>query len=314
MSSTRRKKLKDARLREKHLSDDISPAKNNSPLTKQSINGEVKISGSVEVFETKSAIGQHESEERRANAYKESTRNYEQSSLKVARSALLATLVTALITILYFVSTWLIFRESKRSADAATVAAETAAQQLELSERPWIRVDMQLNAPLTFDKNGLNTSSIITMTNIGNSVAVNLGGQSELVLQPFGPNREFLRAKQDALCESLKATNEKYGDSLFPKGLTSRIWNIGVSRKELEEAGKAAAGYGASREISPVIIGCAVYKSTFNNAQYFTAMALLILGKGENGAGMPIKIEDTAVVSSDKIFTGIPPYESVRVK
>jgi|HubBroStandDraft_6_1064221.scaffolds.fasta_scaffold23453_1 hypothetical protein len=279
---------------------------------KQSENRECKAGQGPthrEIFvESTVRVDLSENLEKKYKTYDGDDRAYKKKQLFWSRFSTVLLAVYAAVTLA-------IYHENKKSAEAAKSAADTSANQLELSERPWIRVDLQLNGPLTFDKNGLNTSSTITMTNIGNSVATHMSGNSELILQPFGPETGFLRAKQDALCKSLENMNERYGgDSLFPRGVTSRYPQVAIPRGELEEAGKAAAKYGATQRITPIIIGCAVYKSTFGDTTYFTAMALFVLGKGENGVGTPISIKDTAIIPMNEVFTGIPPYESVRVK
>jgi hypothetical protein len=65
---------------------------------------------------------------------------------------------------------------SKNAADAAESAAKTAANQLEVSERPWVLATHEIYEALTFRPNGYATLILNqTLENSGQSTAVNIG-------------------------------------------------------------------------------------------------------------------------------------------
>ena len=88
--------------------------------------------------------------------------------------------VGALTLIMLTLYTWYtakMYSANKKSADAATKAAKAAehaadiaAAQLELTERPWIVADIVgITSPLTFDKEGAHIVVEFTVKNTGNS-------------------------------------------------------------------------------------------------------------------------------------------------
>lgn len=292
MSSARRKKLRKAKLGEKHLSDNKSPNNHRNLSPKYSVEGQVGINGSVEIRETQSVTHQHESEEKKANAYKEHTKEHETSSLTIAR-------VTAAVTAIYLVFTILIFSESKRSADAAKSAADTASRQLELAERPWIRVDLQIAGPLIIDANGMSLVVRAITRSTGNSPAAAVLMESKMFVNYAWPVT-LINAKRDAFCEGLKrrdAINQKYLKSIFPGGQEPpENQHLSVPKTELDQALKGGNG-----RVLPVVITCAVYQSTFNNRVYETAYISGIMSI-EQGIGMAVPGDKVAVITPDRLF------------
>jgi hypothetical protein len=64
------------------------------------------------------------------------------------------------------------FGANKDAADAAKSAANTAARQLELSERPWVSASPNLAGPLWFDDNGANIVIGFKLHNSGQTPAI----------------------------------------------------------------------------------------------------------------------------------------------
>jgi type II secretory pathway component PulL len=63
--------------------------------------------------------------------------------------------LTLLFLIVYTGLTLIVAYQSIRSADATKKSADTAASQLELTQRPWVYVkDAEVASPLVFDKDG----------------------------------------------------------------------------------------------------------------------------------------------------------------
>jgi hypothetical protein len=104
-----------------------------NPRSEQPVGSDVKVSGSVQVFQAQDAIHQHEAERVDDKSYKDATKDHERSVLLVSR-------LTLLITSLYFAATCFIYYEARRSADAAKKAAEVAESTLKVSQGAYVNI------------------------------------------------------------------------------------------------------------------------------------------------------------------------------
>jgi hypothetical protein len=79
-------------------------------------------------------------------------------------------------------------------AQTALIDAQTAQQQLELSERPWLKVDANIHAPLDFTKNQVCVVITWNISNVGHSpaqrVEVKMGIGEELRQNPIQVQKE----------------------------------------------------------------------------------------------------------------------------
>lgn len=163
---------------------------------------------------------------------------------------------------------------SKASADAANKAADTSLKQLELSERPWIKiVDVQPrgNFPVVGDigfikalpnSQGIEANATIqfklSFTNVGHSVAD--VSQSEEFFMPQFSNSEYwnrVAAEEDRFCSSpdMKAvTSQKV--VVFPGEPRPFDLNIGITAPiRPENINHLSEGTG----IFPALIVCVNY-------------------------------------------------------
>ena len=183
-----------------------------NPRDNKPVPGDVNVSGTIQVIGTPSWNAEHKAEREEDKEYKDATRSHENRSITVAK-------VTALISALYFIATVCIFLESKRSADAAKKAADISGNQLEMSQRPWVQVGLQVGGPLVIDKNGLNLIIQAVSKTSGNSPAKSVLMESKLYVSS-GFSARRINEMRDAFCEDLKkraAVNQKYLKSLFPR-------------------------------------------------------------------------------------------------
>jgi len=96
-------------------------------------------------------------------------------------------------------------RSTEKAAIASKNSADTAAKELELSERPWISADIVHNGPLMFDSSGASLSVRVLIRNTGHSPALNttvvplvsLGAQdfAAAVMQPDNRCENFIQAE-----------------------------------------------------------------------------------------------------------------------
>ena len=240
---------------------------------------EVKVEGVVKVDALHDIRDDFQASQIQDNAYKSKT--------------LFWSRLSAILIFIYAGITLLIYCENRRSAIAAKSAADTAAKQLELTERPWVRVDLQIAGPFVIDKTGINFIIQATTKATGNSPATSLAMESKMYVDYAWPAVR-INEKRDALCEDIKkraTTNQKYLKSMFPGVQESPEYqHLGVPRLELEEALK-----GGSERIIPLIVTCAIYRSTFNDNLYETAYSSTVMVV-EQGTGMTIPgIKEVAI-------------------
>lgn len=86
-----------------------------------------------------------------------------------------ATVILAIATVVAVVIYGRQLAANINAADAAKSAANTAAAQLEMTDRPWVTIDIVITGPLTYsDKGGVFMSFLFIPENIGRSPAQNV--------------------------------------------------------------------------------------------------------------------------------------------
>jgi hypothetical protein len=240
------------------------------PQSDQLTNSDVKISGSVQVFSTEDAVRQHNTERKEDNSYKDGTERHEKSSLWVS-------IVTLIVTTLYLVATCLIFRENKKSAEAANRAAEVAAKQLDLTERPWIRIDMGATGNVEIAKNGITVPVAFALKNIGHSVANGIRSKAEIIPAPLGANAASRTIEERekfcaAISNEVRHGKDSEAQSLFvdDSGQT-QLPSLFLARSDVDLGLKQGQG------LIPMIIVCAAYRSSFNSIIHTTARIYMVM-------------------------------------
>ena len=137
--------------------------------------------------------------------------------------------------LIYAGVTLLIWRANQTSADAAKTAADTAARQLELSERPWVFADIAPVMPLTFDNTGMNLTLQFVVKNTGHSPAF-VWKDEEIFAEPSGkdPIAERERFCHDVQLAEIK--NPKFSDTVFPGVVPPQNISLGVSWENIRKA------------------------------------------------------------------------------
>ena len=159
---------------------------------------------------------------------------------------------------------------NKKAADAAKSAADTAASQLVLTERPWIKITHRIVTPLTFDVPG-NGGQIDSMTledtleNVGQSIALHIFSWEDVIPMDNGSSPFVTaRARQDQWCDTNRhrdVTKGLSGYVLFPKdhfSQNSRVGGYMTVVNKIARENKVVPG-----KVGFVLVGCVAYRSSF---------------------------------------------------
>lgn len=153
-----------------------------------------------------------------------------------------------------------------RAADAAKSAADTAAAQLEISERPWVSATFTIREPLTFDANGRGGMWIaVTLKNGGGSVALNV--RTRMRLYAGITNR--IHAEQAALCDPMRTAPRLIPETaLFPGGEAEFHEGIDVAPEDIAEAKSRMPRMGNLVDFT--ILSCIDYQSPLGPKHFQT--------------------------------------------
>ena len=193
-------------------------------------------------------------------------------------------IVSAIILLLYFGVTVLIWCANKNSA-------EIAVKELELSQRPWVSlIDITVIRPLVFDSNGAHTTISYAFTNTGHSPAI-AGQDLFAFMVPFADNPNPVD-KRNSLCKSASLASSiirekrigKFFKTWFPgqpQPMTFQVsWNINDIKKAMVDIPKQIDPEGAlplPDYFMPTMVVCVAYRSSFTETQYHTGYILQLV-------------------------------------
>jgi len=184
--------------------------------------------------------------------------------------------------IAYAIITWFMYCANRDAANAATnaagaarSAATTAADQLELEERPWVDATITIDGPFEFNVNGVNAHLKFTLKNTGKSPAQSVDVNPILLIGGKIGNASGYR---DQACKDAARVSNRlpqFGMVLFPNIPFEQQYSFGIGKEEIEQD-KASKQFPASKFgeviLSPVAVVCMAYRSTFNKTStYHTA-------------------------------------------
>jgi hypothetical protein len=158
-----------------------------------------------------------------------------------------------------------------QATTAAQKSADAAVKQLEVSERPWIQLDLSLSEPLIFNKDGLQAVLKIVMNNTGHSAGASVLMASEMHARAGWPTMEMIQAREK-LCNQVKESVTKpYSGAievLFPGTYPVVTFaHMAVPKADVENVTKLSG----VDQILPLIFTCVVYRSTFNDTFHESA-------------------------------------------
>jgi hypothetical protein len=162
------------------------------------------------------------------------------------------------------------------AADAAKRAADTAANQLELPERPWVDAQVEIGGPMTFNVNGAIITTNLKLLNSGHSPALSTAVWA-VPVDPFidNPNESQLRK---STCDTA-AVMLTGGFSLFPGRPFEQSIGVTIPPGQLA---KHVPPHPLDI-VNPLVIICIAYKPTFTSkAVYHTSYIMELFRKTDN--------------------------------
>jgi hypothetical protein len=123
-------------------------------------------------------------------------------------------------------------RSAASAANAAAEQSKLSRAQLELSERPWISYQADVDGPLTFDENGANIKLKFKISNSGLTAATNVFTWVEFV--PFGiRDKDSLRK---SLCEEMRSRAQFSEHTVYPSTTTEERRKIRLSPSQMKDS------------------------------------------------------------------------------
>jgi hypothetical protein len=207
-----------------------------------------------------------------------------------------------LLLFVYTLYTIKMYCANQKSANAAHSAADTAARQLELTERPWVDANITLDGPFDFNQNGANIHLKLLLRNTGPSPAEST---SISYLGLIGNKTANAENYRDQVCKDATrfTTSMPFGITLFPNVSFDQRESVGIENDAIK-SGKDSIEFPNTHLPDdifdyPTVIVCIAYRPTFNKTSiYHTAYILDLLHlKPFNGyGGVTFKIgEDVPV-------------------
>jgi hypothetical protein len=181
---------------------------------------------------------------------------------------------------------------ANRQADAAATQAQTARQEFELSERPWVSADPIQFSDLTFDKTAGHFTIRFLLKNTGHSPAAH--AHIEAQLTPIKVDQIFKEPleRQKQLCDAARyrnTTGEFAAFTLFPGGQTTRDVVMSMAQADIANAEFRPPNTKERPFIVPIIVGCIDYQFEFKPGHHQTGfLYTLYRFEGKNRPGVRI--------------------------
>lgn len=183
----------------------------------------------------------------------------------------LAIAISSVVYTKYAKRQWKVMREQlpelQKAADAAKSAANTAASQLELTERPWVSIkDAHVVSPLVFNSSGAHVTFEFVLRNSGPSPAIDVSLSPRLYLLP---SHEDVAPAVERLCNNkIPQGQSLHGLTLFPGIDTPQRMEVMLDKEEMANSAKQ---HGGVIVITPIV--CIAYRPTFKaEAQYYSGI------------------------------------------
>jgi hypothetical protein len=145
-------------------------------------------------------------------------------------------------------------------------SADTASRQLEMIDRPWIKVGVRSWVDLTFPSGNISWGAVVRTENTGHSVANAIYPRAKLIV--FSASTYSLdepRRQAEKFCadvahtfESVKNNPGVWGDSVLPGDYLEFPENLVAPPSDVNGA-SFDGGSSLGKSIIPVLIGCVEY-------------------------------------------------------
>lgn len=206
----------------------------------------------------------------------QSAKEKERDADKHSRSRLIdwLQLVSNVILVLVGICAVLIYGRQlevfrKQFAEIQT-QTKTQQDQLNLSQRPWVKIKHRIIEPLTFNvqrwKGPVATIVIEDIVeNVGPTVALNVDSWEDVLPLDPDSSSSSARVRRSEMCNSLRKLNPKVttqGYMLFPKDPMVQISHVGPPMEVVKKAATTNPD-GLKGKVGFVLVGCVSYRSAF---------------------------------------------------
>ena len=183
------------------------------------------------------------------------------------------------------------------ATSATRSAAETAARELELSERPWLSARFIITGPLVIDREGAHLPMQVVLNNFGRSPAVK-GADEIKFYASFLLHPDPRNVRRD-LCEEVKGVSaqplnsrRQFLKTWFPGEQPPTQYRLSISRGEINKAminipNSLFPDYPTADRVFWIEIAyCVAYRSSFGAAEYHTGYSFdVVPQKGSSSFG-----------------------------
>ena len=140
--------------------------------------------------------------------------------------------------------------------------AAIAARQLDLTDRPWIKASIELGGPFRQQQDSVNLPLVLTLENIGRSVASGIFVEFSIIPNPWGEELFTLPLEeQRQLCERAISRNARSRTlALFPNESNQGTMSGGIYRRQMEAVAKTFPPELGYAPVMPVVVGCVDYQ------------------------------------------------------
>jgi hypothetical protein len=199
-----------------------------------------------------------------------------------------ATTISALATVAIFFSgvvfgivSFFQWKTSKEAAQPAQDAVKIARQTLDLSNRPWLSVDIQQKSPLAFNAIGAQMSINFSLKNVGHTPALNTRYRGNIVTLPEKTfmTVELRKAGQDECVFGEFAGSLQLQSPIFPDEQPyNGAWQAATSWKEIGQ-------WWQSESVGPknrprfgrfYLVACSDHQTAFTSDHHQTAYGFLL--------------------------------------
>jgi hypothetical protein len=196
------------------------------------------------------------------------------------------------------------WQEMTRATLEATKSSETARKQLELSERPWLKVSFTVQPPgITFKDGGMQLNIVPRIENIGHSVANGVVSPMKVILADDANTmfKEPLR-RQKELCDEIASKpiarrQESMEAVIFPNDFDASVgYGLSLSRADVEAAKDERIGVNLAgpKLLVPIIYGCVDYVYDTSERHHQTQFILELQQTNRVGT-VPMRIPMIAI-------------------
>jgi hypothetical protein len=203
-------------------------------------------------------------------------------------------------------NTELIATETKHNAD-------TAAKELEMSERPWLDANITPDGPFEFNVNGASIHVRILVRNSGHSPA-------QFNINPvalFGAKASKASEYRNQACADstrILTTMPNFGMTLFLNYPFEQQMSVGIAKEEIEN-GKGSKEFPGSNfgdvMLSPALVVCIAYRPAFNSTSVYHTAYIVDLFQHDPQYGISSLFKIGEDVDQKNLTFRLHPFDSV---